>query len=118
MFGVTNAQCIYEAVWLPPFARAKPSPVAGSYGSWFCPHENGVLVFTFSECESGPIDFWSRWACSTSSKSGKPSLQDFKTFLSDSLKSFSDRISIILDGFDECKEDGRTLPSSTAIWKR
>ena len=41
------------------------------------------------------------------SKSGKPSLQDLKTFLSDSLKSFSDRIYIILDGFDECKEDGR-----------
>jgi len=74
MFGVTNAQCIYEAVWLPPFARAKPSPVAGSYGLWFCPHENGVLVFTFSECDSGSIDFWSRWARSTSSKSGKPSV--------------------------------------------
>ena len=42
------------------------------------------------------------------SKSGKPSLQDLKTFLSDSLKSFRDRIYIILDGFDECKEDGRT----------
>jgi len=42
------------------------------------------------------------------SKTGKPSLQDLKTFLSDSLKSFRDRIYIILDGFDECKEDGRT----------
>ena len=41
------------------------------------------------------------------SKSRKPSLQDLKTFLSDFLKSFSHRISIILDGFDECK-DGRT----------
>jgi len=41
------------------------------------------------------------------SKSEKPSLQDLKTFLSDSLKSFHDRIYIILDGFDECKEDGR-----------
>ena len=43
------------------------------------------------------------------SKSEKPSLQDLKTFLSDSLKSFNSRIYIILDGFDECEQDGRNF---------
>jgi len=43
------------------------------------------------------------------SKSQKPDLQSVKSFLSDSVESFSSVIYIILDAFDECNEDGRKV---------
>ena len=40
-------------------------------------------------------------------KSQKPDFQALEAFLSNSIESFSSGIYIILDGFDECKEDSR-----------
>ena len=40
-------------------------------------------------------------------KTERPDLEQLTSFLLDSAKSFSSAIYIIVDGFDECKEDGR-----------
>jgi hypothetical protein len=65
------------------------------------------LVRQFEEQKEGLSPFIQSVYGRLPSKFEKPDSQALKTFLSDSVKPFNSGIYIILDGFDECKEDGR-----------
>jgi len=65
------------------------------------------LVRQFEEQKEGLSTSVRRKYDKLLSKSEKPDLQTAKELLLDSVESFTSGVYIILDGFDECKEDGK-----------
>jgi hypothetical protein len=65
------------------------------------------LVRQFEEQKEGLLTSVQSKYDKLTSKSQKPDLQTAKEFLLESVESFPSGAYIVLDGFDECKEDGR-----------